>query len=57
LAESLKKQEFTDVVLTPASGGAFEIIVDGVLLFSKIKEHRFPDTDEVIDLIRNRDEK
>jgi len=32
-------------------GGEFEITVDGRLVFSKRKEGRFPDTDEVLALL------
>ena len=30
------------------SGGEFEVTVDGQLVFSKRKEHRFPDLDEIL---------
>jgi selT/selW/selH-like putative selenoprotein len=54
LAELLKKQGFDAITLVASSGGAFEVFADGVLLFSKLRHHRFPDDIEVIDLIKNR---
>jgi selT/selW/selH-like putative selenoprotein len=40
-----------DSTLTRGSGGEFEVSVDGKLVFSKKKEGRFPDSDEVLALI------
>lgn len=37
-----------------SGGGAFEIRKNGVLLFSKLTEHRFPDDEEVIDLLMDK---
>jgi selT/selW/selH-like putative selenoprotein len=34
--------------LTLGSGGEFEVSVDGQLVFSKKKEHRFPELDEIL---------
>jgi selT/selW/selH-like putative selenoprotein len=34
------------------TGGLFEVTVDGRLVFSKLKERRFPTEDEVLDAIR-----
>ena len=39
--------------LKESSGGAFEVYSDGVLLFSKLKEHRFPEEIEVFDLLKH----
>jgi selT/selW/selH-like putative selenoprotein len=35
------------MIITPSHGGRFEIVVDGSLRFSKLKEGRFPEDDEV----------
>ena len=35
----------------PSSGGAFEISLDGKLIYSKLKTGRFPETEEVTDAI------
>lgn len=37
-----------DAELVKSSGGAFEVFADGQLVFSKLKEGRFPTEDEVI---------
>ena len=34
------------------SGGIYDIVVDGVMLFSKKKEGRFPDAGEIEEMIR-----
>jgi selenoprotein W-related protein len=33
--------------LIPSSGGVFEVMVDGDLVFSKKAQDRFPDHDEI----------
>ena len=38
--------------LIEGDGGIFDVIVDGRLLFSKHEEGRFPETDEVLRLLR-----
>ncbi len=40
-----------DATLIQGSGGVFEIVVDGWLAFSKKQLGRFPETQEVLDLI------
>lgn len=32
-----------EVALIPSSGGAFEVLVDGTLVYSKLETGRFPD--------------
>lgn len=39
------KQQIKDLKLIPSSGGCFELTVNGDLLYSKLKEGRFPDED------------
>lgn len=53
MAEFMKKQGFPEPELIKSGGGAFEIRKDGILLFSKLREHRFPDKLEVIDFIKD----
>jgi len=36
------------------SGGVFDVIVDGEIVFSKHREWRFPSDDEVLERIRAR---
>jgi selT/selW/selH-like putative selenoprotein len=33
--------------LIEGSGGAFEVRIEGVLVFSKLKQFRFPEEDEI----------
>ena len=39
------------MTIAPGARGAFEVIVDGRKVFSKLDEHRFPEVDEVLDEI------
>ncbi len=38
--------------LTPGGIGAFDVVADGALIFSKEREGRFPRHDEVIQALR-----
>jgi len=40
--------------LIEGGGGAFEVVVDGSLIFSKLELGRFPETDEILDPLRRR---
>ena len=40
-----------DVDLVPSSGGAFEVSVDGNLVYSKLETGRFPEEAEITDAI------
>ncbi|MED1471173.1 Rdx family protein [Bacillus salipaludis] len=44
----MKKME-----LIPASGGVFEVTVDGIKIYSKDETGVFPDTDEIIKTIES----
>jgi selT/selW/selH-like putative selenoprotein len=37
--------------LVPATGGAFEVSVDGKLHFSKLALHRFPEEGEILRIL------
>jgi selenoprotein W-related protein len=37
------KQKITELKLIPASGGCFELTVNGKLLYSKLQTGQFPD--------------
>jgi selenoprotein W-related protein len=39
------------VKLIPGSGGVFDVVVNGKMLFSKFDIYRFPQPGEVIELI------
>jgi len=50
LAEQIldeKKLDLSRLVIVPSHGGRFEITVDGDVAFSKLKEGRFPEDDEI----------
>lgn len=42
-----KYKELKDVKLVPSSGGAFEVSLDGKLIYSKLKTGRFPEEKEL----------
>jgi selenoprotein W-related protein len=42
------------VELVPGSGGVFEVSFDGDLVFSKARERRFPEDDEILGPLRER---
>jgi selenoprotein W-related protein len=43
LAALLKKHCDNEVELIPSTGGVFEVVVDGVLVYSKKETGEFPD--------------
>lgn len=51
MAAEIKKKYGVDAELVKGKGGAFEVSQDGKLLFSKKKEHRFPEAAEVFDKV------
>lgn len=54
MAASIKKQFGVTPVLTESSGGVFEVTVDGDLIFSKKKEGRFPEDQEILEPLAKR---
>ncbi len=57
LAEAVLDQLGNDVKalsLIPSRGGVFEVTVDGELIFSKKKEHRFPIINEITTALRRK---
>jgi len=48
-------EEIGSVILTPdATGGAFEVRVDGEIVWSRKEQGRFPDIKELKQLVRDR---
>ena len=45
------KQKIKDWKLVPTGGGAFELTVNGELLYSKLKTGEFPDEKWVLDTV------
>lgn len=52
LAEAIKNKLDIEVDLIKSGGGVFEVMADGKLIFSKKKEYRFPEDEEVIDSLK-----
>ena len=48
------KQQIKDLKLIPAGGGAFEISLDGDLVYSKLKTKQFPEEKWVVDAVGSR---
>lgn len=48
------EQEIAELSLQPATGGVFEIIVDGTHVWSRKEAGRFPEITELKQLVRDR---
>jgi selenoprotein W-related protein len=48
------EEEILEMVLVPKTGGLFEIVVDGDVLWSRKERGRFPEITELKQLIRDR---
>ena len=48
------KQKISDLKLIPTGGGAFEVSLNGDLLYSKLKTGKFPDEKWMVDSIGSR---
>lgn len=46
--------EIGEVALVPGEGGVFDISVDGVRIYSKSEQSRFPEAKELKQLLRDR---
>ena len=53
MADELRDAIGVEATLVPGSGGAFEVTVDGNLIFSKLQIGRFPEPGEVLGKIKN----
>ena len=52
LADELNQEGF-DASARRGTNGQFDVLRDGELVFSKHKEHRFPEQGEVLSLLRD----
>jgi selT/selW/selH-like putative selenoprotein len=52
MGDELKKNLGAEIELIAGSNGIFDVTVDGKMIFSKFGQGRFPQTDEIISLIR-----
>ena len=41
-----------EAALIEGNGGVFDVVTDGKLIFSKHKEERFPETEEILRALR-----
>src|SRR5215470_11402908 len=48
------EQELGEVALVPGTGGIFEVRVEGVLIWSRAEQERFPEIKELKRLVRDR---
>jgi selenoprotein W-related protein len=48
------KQKIADLKLIPSGGGCFELIVDGELIYSKLKTGKFADEVAMVAAVRMR---
>ena len=48
------KQKIKELTLIPASGGAFELTVNGELIYSKLKTGKFPDEQQMLQAVGGR---
>ena len=52
VADEISKAYDAEVTLVPGSGGVFDVIADGKLVYSKAKTGRFPEPGEVVGNIK-----
>jgi selT/selW/selH-like putative selenoprotein len=52
LAAKIKKELGIETELIKSKGGAFEVKVDGKLIFSKLELGRFPEHSEILSQLR-----
>ena len=48
------ERELTEVALRPGDEGIFEVALDGVVIWSRASEGRFPELKELKQLVRDR---
>jgi selenoprotein W-related protein len=48
------ENDLAEVALIPGKGGIFEVCLDGVTIFSRKEQGRFPESKELKQLIRDR---
>jgi selenoprotein W-related protein len=48
------KQKIQSLTLVPASGGCFELSLNGELVYSKLKTGTFPDEKQMVKLVGSR---
>ena len=51
MAAEIKKERGIDAKLIKGSGGVFEVMLDGKLIFSKKSLGRFPENSEILEMV------
>jgi selenoprotein W-related protein len=54
MAAEIKKEFGIETELIKGGGGVYEVMLDGRLIFSKQKTGRFPESEEIFQLIRSK---
>jgi selT/selW/selH-like putative selenoprotein len=54
LAATIKKELGVDAELTRGDRGVFDVAVDGKVIFSKHSAGRFPDDQEILNVLRGK---
>ena len=54
MAAEIKNDLNVETVLVEGSRGIFDVRLDGQVVYSKAKSHKFPDPGEVSGLLRNK---
>lgn len=52
MAAAIKKQTGINSELIAGSGGVFDVVVDGKLIYSKHETGRFPEDKEILDQLK-----
>jgi selT/selW/selH-like putative selenoprotein len=52
LGDELKKNLGADIELIAGSNGVFDISLDGTMIYSKFEKGRFPQTEDVLNIIK-----
>lgn len=53
LAKAIKKKLGLDAELIKSGGGVFEVMADKKMIFSKKKEQRFPENQEILESLKS----
>jgi selenoprotein W-related protein len=48
------KQRIREFTLVPSGGGCFEVTIDGELVYSKLQTHKFPDEQDIAEVVAGR---
>ena len=52
MGEDLQKRLGAEVNLVAGSNGIFDVSLDGRMIFSKFEQGRFPQPDEIVNLVK-----